>query len=244
MFTEILFITIIFIILIIVALFIRVPKATLPLTFIYLLFTSYLIVNEKKTNRDESLIHDNYIYRVDGKNKKSSGKKKKNIDEKRAYKPVPINLAEKSLKPKPLTFNPNKKDKNYKLKSFTEINKLKKNKLDEKDKSILLLKEIKICKGIKNRNPIGVGKSFSSNTDSLFCYTIIQNNGEKKEIKHVWYFENEVKSQIKYNIRRSNIYRSWTLKKINKNEIGKWKVEIQNSNGDVLGSTGFNISKN
>ena len=69
----------------------------------------------------------------------------------------------------------------------------------------------------------------------------IQNKGEKREIRHVWYFRNEIKTQIKYNIRRSNVYRSWTLKKINPNDIGEWKVEIQDSNGKILGSTKFYI---
>ena len=237
---EILLITIIFIILIVVALSIKVSKAVYPLTFLYIFFIVYFIVNKKYYKKSGNKVFfnkDNLINKEDNENylKPDETLKSQNI----ISKPVPINLIDKSLKPKPLIFKPNKSDKNYKLESFSEDIIIKDD--EENEKNILLLKEIKICRGIKDRNPIEISKSFNNNVDSLFCYTKIQNNGEKKEIRHVWYYKNEIKTQIKYNIRRSNVYRSWTLKKINSNEIGEWKVEIQNSAGKVLGSTKFYI---
>ena len=236
---EIFLITIVFLILIFAAFVIKVSKAVYPLTFLYISFLFYFVINQKKhkneinrtlTNEEMSNNKSNtekYLH-----SEKSPEKQNKNS------KPVPINLTDKSLKPKPLIFKATKNDKNYKLESFSKDIKVKEN---EEEVDVLILKEIKICRSIQDRNPVQISKYFNNGVDSLFCYTKIQNKGEKKEIKHVWYFKNEIKSQIKYNIRRSNVYRSWTLKNINPNEIGEWKLEIQDSNGKILGSTKFYI---
>ena len=234
---EILLITIIFVLLIVVAFSIKVSKAVYPLTFLYAISIVYFYLSQTKS-KNKILINKNISHnRTDTEKYLISDEILKNQN--RNSKPAPINLTDKSLKPKPLIFKSNKNDKNYKLESFSENITVEDNKEYEED--IVILKEIKICRSIKDRNPIGFSKSFNNNVDSLYCYTKIQNNGEKKEIRHVWYFKNEIKTQIKYNIRRSNVYRSWTLKKINPNQIGEWKVEIQNSNGKILGSTKFYI---
>ena len=48
-------------------------------------------------------------------------------------------------------------------------------------------------------------------------------------------------TQIRYNVKKSNIYRSWTKKTILSNQIGRWRVDIQDNNGTVIGSTEFEI---
>ena len=232
---EILLITIIFVFLVIIAFSIKVSKAIYPLTFLYISFIFFFARSQNKSENKTLINKNNPDHRRNIENYLNTDKTLKNKNS----KPAPINLTDKSLKPKPLIFKSNKNEKNYKLESFSENIIVKDNKENEKD--IVLLKEIKICRSIKDRNPVGISKSFNNKVDSLYCYTKIQNNGEKKEIRHVWYFKNEIKTQIKYNIRRSNVYRSWTLKKINPNQIGEWKVEIQNSNGQILGSTKFYI---
>ena len=76
----------------------------------------------------------------------------------------------------------------------------------------------------------------------MFCYTKIRNSGDKQEIRHVWFYKNEVQSQIKYNIKTSNEYRSWTKKRISSNQKGNWRVDIQTSTGQSLGSINFEIN--
>ena len=116
-------------------------------------------------------------------------------------------------------------------------------KLEKEDKKDdLLVLQVEICKNIINRKPVDPGKSFSSNVDSLFCYTKIRNAGDKQEIRHVWFYKNEIQSQIKYNIKTSNEYRSWTKKRIKSSQKGNWKVDIQTSSGLSIGSVKFTIN--
>ena len=233
---EILFITIILFLLIFVGYLIKVPRAIFPLSLIYLIFI--LTMNrEKKPNSD-------IIDKIKKEDVDQSINSSKILERNKKQNPSPVNLADKLLKPKPLIFNPDKKDNNYKIELPNDVNKPEDNK-DVKiiDKDIILLKDIKICKTVINRNPVDVGTIFINNVDSLFCFTKIQNSGRKREIRHVWYYKNELQSQIKYNIRKSNIYRSWTMKRINQNQIGDWRVDVLGFDGSVLGSTDFIIIK-
>ena len=105
----------------------------------------------------------------------------------------------------------------------------------------MTVKDIKICKKIYKRTPVGADEIFTNNVDSLYCYTRIQNTGSKKEVKHVWYYEDQIMTQVRYNVKKSNIYRSWTKKTILPNQIGKWRVDIHDKEGTIIGSKEFQI---
>ena len=77
--------------------------------------------------------------------------------------------------------------------------------------------------------------------DSLYCYTRIQNTGAKKEVKHVWYYEDQIMTQVRYNVKKSNIYRSWTKKTILSTQVGRWRVDVQDPYGTIISSKKFEI---
>ena len=99
-----------------------------------------------------------------------------------------------------------------------------------------------ICRGVYKRNPIKPGFNFTNNVDSLFCYTKISNNGSKREIKHLWYFQDKLITSVVYNIKTSYNYRSWSRKTILPSQIGQWRVDIVNDKDEILGSRDFKIS--
>ena len=107
----------------------------------------------------------------------------------------------------------------------------------------MVLKDIKICKGISNRKPLGVGTVFPNTVDSLYCHTKIENSGSKKEAKHIWYFENQIMTQVRYNVKKSKSYRSWTKKTILPYQVGNWRVDVQDQNGTIIRSKKFRIKK-
>jgi len=153
------------------------------------------------------------------------------------------NDTKKLIEPKPLTFDlkPQKTDINGMIKNEVKSkNSIKKNLNEEKNIS-LTVKDIKICKSIYKRTPVGSDVVFTNNVDSLYCYTRIQNPGPKREVKHIWYYDDQMMTQVIYNVKKSNIYRSWTKKTILPSQIGNWRVDIQDNNGTVIGSKKFEI---
>ena len=229
------FVTLSLVILVGVSFWLKIPRTTIPLAIIYLVFMFLNPFDSQKSYENNTMIETKPI----------------NPD-KIIIKPMinsrPIQPVETDIKPQNLTFkyNPNKKNlpntkqEILESKPQSDIEK-ESNKVEEKQKDILRLRDIQICKNVINRIPVGTDVYFSKNVDSLYCYTRIQNTGGKQEVKHAWYYEDRLMTQIRYNIKKSNIYRSWTKKTILRNQIGKWRVDVLDSDGTIIGSKKFEI---
>ena len=249
---DTIFISLTFLILSGVLIKIRSSNAIIPLTLIYIFFLSDKLstekvkidskVDDKKTKiksiqpqsnlEADNISKNNQVQMLTNKDviidqNKIAGKKeleKKSINKKEKEKKV-------------------EKEKNIKIKSDEpkKVSKVKEKK--QTFNNLVKLKEIKICKNIKNRSPVGVGEIFPSSVDSLYCYTKIENLGKKMEVRHVWYYENQIMTQVRYNVKKSNVYRSWTKKTISSFQIGNWRVEVQDRNGTIIGTKKFKIKK-
>ena len=236
MFTaQIFFVSITLSILVVIAFFLKVPKASIPLLVIYLIF----IIRNQSSDESDRLNKD-YQNLTASKNEEIV-ENEHNIDLQLKNKEV-----EKPIEPKPLTFDTEPKlvEKNKVVKKEIKPKKSDKKKPNIEKIVSLIVKDIEICKSIKNRTPIGSDVVFTNNVDSLYCFTRIQNPGPKREVRHVWYYENQMMTQVRYNVKKSTIYRSWTKKTILSNQIGKWRVDIQDNNGTIIGSKNFEIKSN
>tara|TARA_B100000900_G_scaffold321253_1_gene280503 strand:+ start:1840 stop:2496 length:657 start_codon:yes stop_codon:yes gene_type:complete len=210
----------------------KVPKASVPLFVIYLIF---LIRNQSSDKPNE--LNEDYQDITISKNEVIV-ENEQNIDLRSITTEV-----EKPIEPKPLTFNsePKEIEKNKVVKEEIKSEKLVKKKPEIEKPISLTVQDIKICKTIYKRTPVGSDVVFTNNVDSLYCYTRIQNPGPKREVKHIWYYDNQMMTQVRYNVKKSNIYRSWTKKTILPNQIGSWRVDIQDNNGTIIGSKKFEI---
>ena len=233
MFTaEIIFISITLFILVGITFYLKVPKASIPLLVIYLIF---IIRNQSFDEPDE--FNMDYQDLTISKNEVIV-ENENNIDLHLNNKEV-----EKPIEPKPLTFDSEPKliEKNKVVKKEIKSEKSVKKKPNIEENSSLIVQDIKICKSIYKRTPVGSDVVFTNNVDSLYCYTRIQNPGRKREVKHIWYYDNQMMTQVRYNVKKSTIYRSWTKKTILSNQIGRWRVDIQDNNGTIIGSKNFEI---
>jgi hypothetical protein len=229
---ETIFISITLFILVGVTFYLKVPKASMPLFIIYLIF----IINNQSFNEPNDLMADYQDITIP--NNELMTDNEHNIDLRSKKKED-----EKPVKPKPLIFNSEPKSikKKQVVKEQIKPEKSVKKKPDTEKDISLIVQDIKICKSIHKRTPVDSDVVFKNNVDSLYCYTRIQNPGPKREVKHIWYYDNKMMTQVKYNVKKSNIYRSWTKKTILSNQIGKWRVDIQDNNGTIIGSKNFEI---
>ena len=229
---EIVFISVTLLILVGITIYLKVPKASIPLFLIYLIF----IIKNQPSNKANELNVDHQDITI-SKNEVIV-ENEQNIDLSLKKKEV-----EKPIEPKPLTFDSNPKliEKNKIVKEKIKSEKSVKKKSDNEKNISLVVQDIKICKSIYKRTPVGSDVVFTNNVDSLYCFTRIQNPGPKREVKHIWYYDNQMMTQVRYNVKKSNIYRSWTKKTILSNQIGRWRVDIQDNNGTIIGSKNFEI---
>ena len=235
--SEFIFITVCLALLIGVAYWIRIPRASIPLGAVYILF---IFMNMKTSEQQFDL-------QITG-----SPIQLNNGIKGRKIKPEPskINRLISYIKPKPLVFDSGRtakdnivpKSQSLELSTHEIENTESEKQPTQKIYISPTVKNIRICKNVQNRAQVGSDTYFLNNTDSLFCYTRIQNSGGKQQIAHLWYYKEKLVSEIKYNIKRSNIYRSWTHNTIRAYQTGIWRVDVQDSSGTVIGSKTFYIT--
>jgi len=235
--SEFIFITACLALLIGVAYWIRIPRASIPLGAIYILF---IFMNVKNPKQQSDL-------QITG-----SPIKLNNGIVGREIEPISSNANRliSGVKPKPLVFDSGRtakdnivsKSQSLELSTHEIENTEPEKQPHQKINNSPSIKDIRICISVVNRVPIGSDTYFLNNTDSLFCYTRIQNPGGKQQIAHLWYYKEKLISKIKYNIKRSNIYRSWTHNRIRSHQTGIWRVDVQDASGIVIGSKSFYIT--
>ena len=230
---EIIFITISLLLLAGVAYWMRVPQVIIPLSIVYLLFVLLSDPLPKSLPKLKPIKNSTL-----GTEQKTVTKFKTNFE--------PL---ETTIQPTPLTLDSGRTKKTLLKKKIKDqsskavnIHKVKKIKNQDTEAHTLRLRDIQICKNVEKRSPEGTDVFFNNDVDSLFCYTRIQNQGKKQEVKHIWYYEDQLMTQIRYNIKKSNIYRSWTRKTILPHQIGQWRVDIEDSAGKIIGSKEFRIT--
>ena len=230
---EIIFITISLVLLAGVAYWMRVPQVIIPLSIVYLLFVLLSDPSPKPLPNLQPIKNSTSVTEQIATNESNAT----------------LELSGNTIQPTPLTFDSGRTKKTLLKKKIKNdvpktSNKPKIKKINNQDPEIpsLRLRDIQICKNVVKRTPEGTDVFFNNDVDSLFCYTRIQNQGRKQEVKHIWYYEDQLMTQIRYNIKKSNIYRSWTRKTILPHQVGHWRVDIQDSSGKIIGSKEFQIT--
>ena len=108
------------------------------------------------------------------------------------------------------------------------------------DQSEIKVEEIAVCKSVENRTPVGIDSVFSSDIGKLYCYTKLKSQNDKYTISHVWFYNNKQMTKIDLNVKLKS-WRTWSAKTIYPKWTGDWRVEVQDSNGNVLSKIAFKI---
>lgn len=97
----------------------------------------------------------------------------------------------------------------------------------------------KIARG----NPIDSVKRISSTSvKALYCFTRLVNpSGEETTIKHVWYKDGEVTGEQELPV-KSEKWRTYSKKPIDRESVGKWRVEALDGEGRLLKAVEFRIN--
>jgi len=104
----------------------------------------------------------------------------------------------------------------------------------------LKVSEIGVCTGIVDRQPVNENTIFSSDVGRIYCWTKINGAMEPTEIKHIWYYGNEKLREIKLDLKYVTT-RTWSYKNISPSQVGDWKIEVVDINGNVLKTIVFKI---
>ena len=90
-----------------------------------------------------------------------------------------------------------------------------------------------ICTSVEDRQPVGADSVFNADIGRLYCFTKLTSQTDTAEISHVWFFGDTQMAKVDLPVRAKD-WRTWSSKRILLEWVGDWKVEIQDSEGNVL----------
>ena len=95
--------------------------------------------------------------------------------------------------------------------------------------------------GIINRRIENPDSLFSVDTKRIYCLTGIHNQNDSKVIYHKWYQEGRLRSKVKLELERSNLWRTWSYITIKGQKTGNWQIVVEDTSGIRYDSLSFQI---
>lgn len=99
-----------------------------------------------------------------------------------------------------------------------------------------------ICEDVVNREVVSQGTSFSASVGKLYCFSKIANIENYTEVVHAWYYENTERARVTLNV-NPPAWRTYSSKIIQPHEIGDWRVEILDREGNLLETVRFQVTQ-
>ena len=107
--------------------------------------------------------------------------------------------------------------------------------------SIVIL-DSKVCKKVKNNQPIYAGRRFPTDIGRVYCHSLLNNNsGKHSDIYHIWYMNGELKAKVRIRIRDGDEIPAVSHREVAESDKGTWKVEITDSDKKILDTIIFEL---
>jgi hypothetical protein len=98
-----------------------------------------------------------------------------------------------------------------------------------------------ICEDVVDREPVDEGTSFSVSVGRLYYYTKIVGAETATEVTHVWWFGPTERARITLPVGGSS-WRTYSSKVLQPHEIGTWRVEVIDADGNNLETVEFTVT--
>jgi hypothetical protein len=98
-----------------------------------------------------------------------------------------------------------------------------------------------ICKDVVDREPVDSGNSFTADVGKLYCFTKIMGAESPTHVTHVWYFDGTERARVDLAVNAAS-WRTFSSKIIQAHELGAWRVDVLDADGNVLKSLDFEVT--
>ncbi len=107
----------------------------------------------------------------------------------------------------------------------------------------LRITEMAVTTKIVRNNPIDSVKRISSTSvKALYCFTRLVNPSQQDTaIRHVWYRNGAVVGEQELKVKGEK-WRTWSKRPIDRESVGKWRVEALDAGGKLLKAVEFKIN--
>jgi hypothetical protein len=98
-----------------------------------------------------------------------------------------------------------------------------------------------ICRDVVDREPVDSGNSFTADVGKLYCFTKITGAQFPTHVTHVWSFDGTERARVELAVNAAS-WRTFSSKIIQAHELGAWRVEIVDPEGNVLKTLEFEVT--
>jgi hypothetical protein len=106
----------------------------------------------------------------------------------------------------------------------------------------LQVEDAAVCTDVVDRQPVDSAVEFPASVGRLYCYTRIIGAQEPTQVVHVWYFGDVERARVTLSVNGSN-WRTYSSKVIQPHEIGSWRVEVLDPDGNNLETVQFDVTQ-
>ncbi len=104
----------------------------------------------------------------------------------------------------------------------------------------LTINRLVICSGIENREPVDNVSTFPAGTEMAYAFLEATSISRDVEVSFVWLYDGQEVARVILPIRQGNRWRTYSSKKLS-GRAGSWRVEVQDSNSNILAATDFTV---
>ena len=99
-----------------------------------------------------------------------------------------------------------------------------------------------IGEDVVNREVVSEGDSFPASVGKLYCLSRIANIENHTEVVHAWYYGSTERARVNLNV-SPPAWRTYSSKIIQDHEVGVWRVEILDTDGNLLETVRFQVTQ-
>jgi hypothetical protein len=97
-----------------------------------------------------------------------------------------------------------------------------------------------ISKNVIHREPVGVGETFSADTEKLFCFLEARDIIDDTSVSFVWYFGEKMMAVVDLPLKKGSRWRTYSSKQL-AGLTGEWRVELLDAGGNLLETVTFMV---
>jgi hypothetical protein len=106
----------------------------------------------------------------------------------------------------------------------------------------LQVEDAVVCTSVVDREPVDSAVSFPASVGRLYAFTRIIGAPDPTQVVHVWYYGDVERARVTLAVNGSN-WRTYSSKVIQEHEIGAWRVEVLDADGNSLDTVQFDVTQ-
>lgn len=100
--------------------------------------------------------------------------------------------------------------------------------------------ELVITTAVVDREPVDSVEVFPRQNGKLYCFSRLLGATGETVIYHLWYRDEQLMSRVALPVNSPN-WRTWSAKQLLEDWPGNWRVEVEDSEGNLLSEVKFEL---